>query len=140
MTTHKPFPILGWLLERASWIGSACPALIWLYSQHSRRKSEFIRDACRILTMENIPFITDESWQSSLPLIEQRVWQAEVNQQRTIHYFLKAKSQTIQRAAKNITHAETILANSLNIIDIVKSNTILMPVESLDQIKKTFIK
>lgn len=44
------------------------------------------------------------------------------------------------RAAKNITKADTIAADSLNIVDVLKANYLVIPLDSLEIIEKTFVK
>lgn len=52
---------------------------------------------------------------------------------------LPKKDEKVIRAAKNISRVETIQANSLNVLDLVKAQYLLMPVDSVSEIEKTFI-
>ena len=46
----------------------------------------------------------------------------------------------IVRAAKNVSRADIISANSLNIVDVLKAKYLVVPVDSLAVIEKTFVK
>jgi large subunit ribosomal protein L4 len=51
----------------------------------------------------------------------------------------KANSEIV-RTTKNLEHINTILANSLNIVDIMKAGTVIVLKDSLAVIEKTFLK
>ena len=51
---------------------------------------------------------------------------------------LPAKDEKVQRAARNIARLNIIQANSLNVVDIVKNQYLLMPLEAIKVIEKTF--
>ena len=53
---------------------------------------------------------------------------------------LPAKDEKITRAVRNIPRAETILADSLNVVEVVKHHKILMSLAAIEVIKKTFVK
>lgn len=53
---------------------------------------------------------------------------------------LPKQDEKIVRATRNIAKADTITADSLNVVDVLKANYLLMPVDSVDVIKKTFVK
>ena len=53
---------------------------------------------------------------------------------------LPKKSDAIVRAAKNIPRVTVIRANSLNIVDVVKHQYLLMGVDAIGVIEKTFVK
>jgi large subunit ribosomal protein L4 len=53
---------------------------------------------------------------------------------------LPKKEDKIERSAKNIPSLTVISANSLNIVDVLSKQYILMPVDSLTAIEKTFVK
>ena len=52
---------------------------------------------------------------------------------------LPKKDEKIRRAAHNIVRVNTILADSLNVVDVVKSQKLLIPVDSIEVIQKTFV-
>jgi len=56
---------------------------------------------------------------------------------KSILLVLPGKNEKVQRAARNIPRLNTVPANSLNILDILKQQYLLLPVDSLDVIKKT---
>ncbi|MFA6215032.1 MAG: 50S ribosomal protein L4 [Patescibacteria group bacterium] len=60
--------------------------------------------------------------------------------EKSILVVMPKKDQNIWRAAKNISKLNLILADSLNVLDIVKYQYILMSVDSIAEIEKTFIK
>lgn len=62
-----------------------------------------------------------------------------VRMQESILIILPKKDDTVRRAVGNLDKVTTILADSLNIIDVVKHKKILMPVDSLGIIEKTFV-
>ncbi|NUM25012.1 MAG: 50S ribosomal protein L4 [Candidatus Buchananbacteria bacterium] len=53
---------------------------------------------------------------------------------------LPKKDETVYRAASNVAGLEIIAANSLNIVDVMNSQYLLMPVAAVEQIEKTFVK
>lgn len=53
---------------------------------------------------------------------------------------LPNKDEAVYRAASNISGLEIIAANSLNIIDVINSQYLLMPVAAVEKIEKTFVK
>lgn len=53
---------------------------------------------------------------------------------------LPKQDEKIVRATRNIAKADTITADSLNVVDVLKATYLLMPVDSVDVIKKTFVK
>lgn len=63
-----------------------------------------------------------------------------VKKQTSILVVLPKQDENIKRAVHNISRVNTILADSLNVVDVVKSQKILIPVGSIDVIKKTFVK
>jgi len=60
--------------------------------------------------------------------------------QNSILVVLPQKDDNLRRAANNIARVDTILADSLNVVDVVKNQKLLIPVDSLKIIKKTFAK
>ena len=60
--------------------------------------------------------------------------------EKSILVILPKKDEKVQRAAKNITRLKLIQANSLNVLDIISSNYLLMPVDSINEIEKFFDK
>lgn len=46
----------------------------------------------------------------------------------------------VQKSTDNLVNVKTLLANSLNVIDILKYDCLLMPIESLKVIEKTYLK
>jgi len=63
---------------------------------------------------------------------------AKKSKEKSILLVLPKKNEKAQRAARNIPRLTTVPANSLNILDILKQQYLLLPVDSLDVIKKTF--
>jgi len=59
---------------------------------------------------------------------------------KTILLVLPKKDEKVERAAKNISNLEIIRANSLNVLEILKQEYLLLPVDSLEVIQKTFVK
>ncbi|MDD2806925.1 MAG: 50S ribosomal protein L4 [Patescibacteria group bacterium] len=59
---------------------------------------------------------------------------------KSVLVILPKKDSAIQRAVANVPRANTILANSLNAVDLLKYSFILMPVDSIEVIEKTFVK
>ena len=57
---------------------------------------------------------------------------------KNILVVLPKKDEKLERASRNISHLDTIQANSLNILDIIKQQYLLLPVDSLAVIEKTF--
>lgn len=53
---------------------------------------------------------------------------------------LPKKDQNILRAANNIPTAKVINANSLNIVDLVNADSVIIPKSSLEVIEKTYLK
>ncbi|MFA6410552.1 MAG: 50S ribosomal protein L4 [Candidatus Buchananbacteria bacterium] len=53
---------------------------------------------------------------------------------------MPSKDEKIRRATKNVSRLETILANSLNVYDVLQANYLLIAVDSLPVIEKTFVK
>ncbi len=53
---------------------------------------------------------------------------------------LPQKDEKIYKALRNITRVDLILANSLNIADVVKAHYLVMPEASIPVIEKTFVK
>lgn len=53
---------------------------------------------------------------------------------------LPKKDEKLLRSAKNIDRTEVIKADSLNVLELVKANYLLMPVESIEVIEKNFVK
>lgn len=62
-----------------------------------------------------------------------------VRKLNSILVVLPKKDENIRRAANNITRVNTILADSLNVVDVVKSQKLLIPVDSIEVIQKTFV-
>lgn len=60
--------------------------------------------------------------------------------EKSILLVLPQKDEKVQRAARNINRLAFIHANSLNVLDILKSQYLLLPVDSLAVIEKTFVK
>ena len=60
--------------------------------------------------------------------------------EKSILVILPKKDEKVQRATRNITRLELIQANSLNVLDIINSNYLLMPVDSINEIEKIFVK
>lgn len=58
----------------------------------------------------------------------------------TILVVLPNKEERVQRAARNISRLATAQANSLNVLDTLRHQYLLMPVDSIQVIEKTFIK
>lgn len=58
---------------------------------------------------------------------------------KSVLLVLPGKDEKIKRAARNIVRVDAIRADSLNVLDIVKMQYLLMPVDSIEKIKKTFI-
>lgn len=59
---------------------------------------------------------------------------------KSILVILPKKDQKLQRASKNIPRVNTILADSLNVFDLIKNQKLLIPVDSIEKISKTFVK
>ncbi|MBI3291151.1 50S ribosomal protein L4 [Candidatus Falkowbacteria bacterium] len=57
---------------------------------------------------------------------------------KSVLVVLPKKDEKVKRAGNNIPRLVTILADSLNVVDVVKSQYILMPVDAVAEIKKTF--
>ncbi len=60
--------------------------------------------------------------------------------EKSILLILPSKNEKIQRAARNIYRLNIIQANSLNVLDLIKQQYLLMPVDSLQAVEKTFVK
>jgi len=60
--------------------------------------------------------------------------------EKNILVVMSAKDEKIIRATRNIDRLNTINANSLNVVDILKHQYLLMPIDSLKEIEKTFAK
>ena len=58
---------------------------------------------------------------------------------KSILVVLDKKEEKIQRAARNITQLDTIQADSLNVLDILSHQYLLMPVGAVKVIEKTFV-
>ncbi|MAF14312.1 MAG: 50S ribosomal protein L4 [Parcubacteria group bacterium] len=58
---------------------------------------------------------------------------------KSVLVVLPSKNDKVKRATSNINKVDTILADSLNVVDILKNQYLLLPVDSLEKIKKTFI-
>lgn len=48
--------------------------------------------------------------------------------------------QTVVKAGRNLPHVTTILANSLNVFDVLRHDFLLLPKASLDVLKKTYLR
>lgn len=59
---------------------------------------------------------------------------------KSVLVVLSGKSDLIVRAARNVPRITVIRADSLNIVDVVKHQFILLPVDALNVIEKTFVK
>ncbi len=57
---------------------------------------------------------------------------------KSVLLVMPKKDQTVQRAARNIERLNIIAANSLNVVDLLKHQYLLMPVTAIEQIEKTF--
>jgi large subunit ribosomal protein L4 len=53
---------------------------------------------------------------------------------------LPAKDANIERAIRNIPTARAIFANSLNVVDLLDSDSVIMPKSALEIIEKTYLK
>jgi large subunit ribosomal protein L4 len=53
---------------------------------------------------------------------------------------LPAKDANIERAIRNIPTAKAIFANSLNVVDLLDSDSVIMPKSALEIIEKTYLK
>lgn len=58
---------------------------------------------------------------------------------KSVLVILPKSDEKIQRSAGNISKINTIQANSLNVLDILKHQYLLMPVNSIEVIEKTFL-
>jgi len=61
------------------------------------------------------------------------------NKEKGILLVLPKKDEKIQRAARNIPRLSAIQANSLNVFAILQQQYLLMPLDSLAEIEKTFV-
>ena len=64
----------------------------------------------------------------------------KVKRPMSVLVVLSEKSDAIVRAAKNIPRVTVIRANSLNIVDVVKHQYMLMGVDAVNVIEKTYVK
>ena len=53
---------------------------------------------------------------------------------------LSEKNINLERAIRNIPSAKAIFANSLNVVDLLDSDSVVMPKASLEVIEKTYLK
>ena len=53
---------------------------------------------------------------------------------------LPAADKNIDQASRNLKNAKVIRANSLNILDLLKYDSVLLPRESLQVIEQTYLK
>jgi len=65
---------------------------------------------------------------------------APVKKEKGILLVLPKKEDRIERAARNIPALTVIAANSLNLVDVLKKQYVLMPLDSLSVIEKTYVK
>jgi len=56
----------------------------------------------------------------------------------TVLLVVPSKSETIEKSARNVPGVTVIRGNSLNVIDILNHQTLVMPEQSLEVIEKTF--
>ena len=59
---------------------------------------------------------------------------------KSILLVLPKKDEKVQRSARNIERLGILAANSLNVVDLLKHQYLLMPVEAIAEIEKTFVK
>lgn len=64
---------------------------------------------------------------------------AKVKEQNVL-VVLPKQDKTIRQAAKNITKLNTVTANSLNIVDVLKGQKIVMLLDSVKEVENTFAK
>jgi large subunit ribosomal protein L4 len=65
---------------------------------------------------------------------------AIANDSKKFLIVLPGKDQTVERAIRNIPSAKAIQANSLNIVDLLDSDTVILPKPALEVIEKTYLK
>lgn len=85
---RQTYPALGWLLQRAQWVGCVCPSLIVLYKRHAAFKQTFIEEACITLAYNGIICLTDQTWLQTVSSDEAEIFRAELAQRKSIHYLL----------------------------------------------------
>ncbi len=61
------------------------------------------------------------------------------DKEKSVLVILPEKNDNIKRSARNISKISIINAQSLNIYDVLKNQYMLMPVEAIEIIKKTFV-
>ncbi len=59
---------------------------------------------------------------------------------KKVLFILPEKDEKIIKSAKNIANVKTISADSLNIIDILENNSLVVPLASLEKIEKVYLK
>ena len=65
---------------------------------------------------------------------------AIANDSKKFLIVLAGKDQTVERAIRNIPSAKAIQANSLNIVDLLDSDALILPMTALEVIEKTYLK
>jgi len=65
---------------------------------------------------------------------------AIANDSKKFLIVLPGKDQTVERAIRNIPSAKAIQADSLNIVDLIDCDTVILPKPALEVIEKTYLK
>lgn len=76
---------------------------------------------------------------------EMAAWLSEVKSKlndtsKKFLFVLPAKDDVLEKSTRNLKNAKVIRANSLNVLDIIESDSVIIPKKSLEIIEKTYLK